>query len=384
MIRFTFESFYMSVIFSNLMLLCLYLLFKKEDLMAKIGVSTICGAFFILMARMVFPHEILFLSHNVYFTGIPALIVGAVPVEYFFDEKISIWSFLMLAWLIGMVFAFIRFLKEERRLAAMIKANGREFSPDSDVGKAFEQMKNEFPRLRHIRVCMFSRCKSPFIYGFWKPCIFLPEGMNLDEKELYYVLRHEASHYLCHDLFLKLFVRCLCILYWWNPICHFLRKKADTLLEMRVDRLIAKEPAQKAAYLSCLLLLADRAAGKNHTAESVCTISFCGEDSSELKQRFQMLLNEDRKLSHKLGRAALLSGAAALFVLSYVYIFEPWYEHPEDMIGVTTPGPDNAYFVERKDGGYDFYLERKYVSTEYSLDYYDDKIPIYSEEAKIE
>lgn len=92
-----------------------------------------------------------------------------------------------------------------------------------------------------------------------------------------------------------------------------------------------------------------------------------------------MLINEEKKLSYKLVRSAFLFGVAALFLLSYVYIFEPLYIHPEDMIGVITPGPDNAFFIERNDGSYDFYLEGKYVSTEDSLDYFNDDIPIYKE-----
>ena len=379
MIQFTFESFYMSVIFSNLMILLLYLIFRKEALMTKIGVSAIGISFLVIIVRMAFPYELLFLSNNIHFTGLPALIVGAIPVEHFFDERLSVWSFLMMAWLIGAVIVFVRFIKEERSLAAIIKASRREFSPASDVGKVFEQIQKEFPKLRRVQVCTFSRCESPFIYGIWKPCIFLPEGMRLDEKELYYVLRHEASHYLCHDLYLKLFVRCLCIIYWWNPICYFLKKKVDTLLEMRVDHSIAKEPEQKAAYLKCLLSVADYVTGKNRAAGSVCIVSFCGESSTELKQRFQMLINEEKKLSYKLVRSAFLFGVAALFLLSYVYIFEPLYIHPEDMIGVITPGPDNAFFIERNDGSYDFYLEGKYVSTEDSLDYFNDDIPIYKE-----
>lgn len=384
MIQFTFESFYMAVFFSNLMILLLYLLFRKGDLVPKLGVSVIGAVFFIIVLRMAFPYELLFLSHNIYFTGTPALIAGAIPAERFFGDRLSIWSLIMMAWLGGAVFEFIRFLMEERVFSAMIKASGREVLPSSGAGQAFERVREEFPRLQRIRICTLPGCESPFVYGFFKPRIFLPEGMELGEREMYYVLRHEASHYLHYDLYLKFFVKSLCVLYWWNPVCHFLWRKADTLLEMRVDRSIVKEPAQKVEYLNCLLSVAEYVAGKNRVSGSSRAVAFCGESSSELRQRFQMLLNEERKISHKVMRTLFISGAAALFVLSYVYIFEPAYVHPEDMIGVITPGPDNAYFIEREDGRYDFYLEGEFTSTEDSLDYFNDKIPIYKAGAEME
>ena len=384
MIQFTFESFYMAVLCSNLMILLLYLVFRKENLMSKLGVSVIGAAVAIIILRMAFPYELLFLSHNIHFTGTSALIVGAIPVEHFFGDRLSVWSFITMAWLGGAAVAFVRFIREERHFGAMIMANSREIPAFSDARLVFDQIREEFPRLQHIRICTLSECESPFVYGFLKPCIFLPEEMELDEKELYYVLCHEAAHYLHYDLYLKFFVKVLCILYWWNPICHFLWKKVDTLLEMRVDQSIAKEPGQKVEYLSCLLSVADSVTGRNRAAGSVRTVPFCGETSSELQQRFHMLLNEERKFSHKILRAAFLSGAVALFVLSYVYIFEPWYQHPEDIIGTITAGPDNAYFIEREDGKYDFYLEGEFWFTEESLDYYNDEIPIYKEGMEIE
>ncbi len=384
MVQFTFESFYMAVLFSNLMILFLYLLFRRQGMVSKFGISAIGMVVALIMLRMMFPYELLFLSHNINFTGTPALIVGAIPVGHFFGDRLSVWSFIVIAWMAGAVVEFVRFVREERSFAAMVMADSREVPPFSDARQAFEQIRDEFPRLRRIRVCLFPDCDSPFVYGFLKPCIFLPEGMELDEMELYYVLRHEASHYLHYDLYIKLFVRGLRILYWWNPLCHFLWRKVDTLLEMRVDRSIAKEPEQKAEYLSCLLSVTKSVTGKNRFAGSVRAVPFCGESSSELKQRFQVLLKEEKKLSYKVGRAVFLSGVVALFVLSYVYIFEPYYEHPEDMIGVTSPGADNAYFIKREDGRYDFYLEGEFVSTEDSLEYFNEGIPVYKEGMGIE
>ena len=67
MIRFSFSSFYMSMIFSNIVILFLYIVFKNQKLMIKLGLPILSGAVLAAMLRMVLPIEFLFLSHNIYF-----------------------------------------------------------------------------------------------------------------------------------------------------------------------------------------------------------------------------------------------------------------------------------------------------------------------------
>lgn len=95
--------------------------------------------------------------------------------------------------------------------------------------------------------------KSPIIYGLWKPCILIPNTLELSETEWRYVLLHEVNHYRHKDLYIKFLLHIICIIYWWNPFCRFLKNDTDTILEIRIDQTLANNPAHTAEYLSCLL-----------------------------------------------------------------------------------------------------------------------------------
>ena len=74
---------------------------------------------------------------------------------------------------------------------------------------------------------------------------------------------------------------------------------------------------------------------------------------------------------------------ATLFVLSFVYIFEassiPYdIEKETDSIDAS-----NAFFIERGDGTYEFYLDNEYSGIIDSLQYFDKDIPIYKEGSEV-
>lgn len=58
---------------------------------------------------------------------------------------------------------------------------------------------------------------SPFIFGFWKPRIYLPS--DLDEGRMAYVLAHEKAHLKRRDYLWKPLGFLLLSVYWFNPLC---------------------------------------------------------------------------------------------------------------------------------------------------------------------
>ena len=111
-------------------------------------------------------------------------------------------------------------------------------------------------------------------------------------------------------------------------------------------------------------------------------ISFSNEPSSILNHRFKMLLDNKQQF-HKSKKYILLFSFSILFLLSFIFIFEASYLDPQDSdIHRSVPSTNNSYFIEREDGLYDFYINGKYMTTENSLKYYSDDIPIYKKEVK--
>lgn len=67
----------------------------------------------------------------------------------------------------------------------------------------------------NIYIC--DAVKSPFILGVVRPRIYLPSA--LDEKEINYILAHEAAHLKRKDHWWKPLGYLLLCIYWFNPLC---------------------------------------------------------------------------------------------------------------------------------------------------------------------
>jgi len=299
----------------------------------------------------------------------------------YFGDHFSFWSFVKIVWIVGIILFIIRYLKIEYDCHKDIEHYSKKIPESALAYKIFKHIQEEFPKTKCIELITFPFAQSPFIYGMYNPYILLPEELELDDKQLYYILRHEISHYLHHYFLLKLGVEFLCIAYWWNPLCRFLKNKADMILEMRIDQTISKDSDQRLEYFECLLFVA------NHISEpsklkSSRIISFCDKSSITLKQRFEMLMDTKTQPFSNTKKYIFLLFLALSFILSYVFIFEASYIDPSNnsFDNILTTG--NSYFIEKEDGRYDLYIDRKYVITEDSIEYYSEDIPIYREEVK--
>ena len=374
MIRFSFSSLYMAILFSNLLILLLYLVFRRRKLLASIGLPSLTAVLCIAILRMVFPIELLFLSRNIYLPEVLSCCISFLLHPCFFGGRFSIWSFLKVIWGTGIVISLFLYVKRERAFAKYLRISVRELPDSSDAIRILREIQQEIPQTQRIQLRTLSGLPSPSIYGFFRPCILLPEELSLDQEQLGFILRHEVTHFVHHDLYKKLGMQLLCILYWWNPLCHNLLRQVDAVLEMQVDQKIALQPEQKLNYLNCLLKIA------RQPDRSLCTasmISFCDSPYSPLRQRVDMLIHEEETGYSKRQKHCLLLALILLFLLSYVYIFEASSISNEEAAGSVEPTAENSYFIKREDGQYDFYLNGKYTGIADSLEYYPDDIPIY-------
>lgn len=96
---------------------------------------------------------------------------------------------------------------------------------------------------------------SPFILGFFRPRIYLPVGLTIEERE--YVLAHERTHLELKDHFLKPFAYSVLTVHWFNPLCHLAFRLMTRDLEMRCDEtVLARHPDFCKPYSATLVSLA--------------------------------------------------------------------------------------------------------------------------------
>lgn len=101
--------------------------------------------------------------------------------------------------------------------------------------------------------------RTPFVLGFFRPDIFIPVGLNEEEKR--YIILHEQTHIRRGDPVVKLLGYFALCLHWFNPLAWaaFLCMGAD--MEMSCDEHVLKEmgsETKKSYSLSLLSLAADR------------------------------------------------------------------------------------------------------------------------------
>ena len=162
-------------------------------------------------------------------------------------------------------------------------------------------------KVKHApRLMLNSRLNTPLLMGFCHPCICLPQtGYTAEEQEL--ILRHELCHYRRKDLWYKLLMNLLCIVYWFNPALWWMKKEADRDIEFLCDETVMETRTVQERILYNRLL-ARTAVGK--TSVSGLTTSF-NDSLMNLKKR---MMNIMRAGEMKRG-SAITACFLALFVL---------------------------------------------------------------------
>lgn len=138
--------------------------------------------------------------------GLSGLVGNAVPGQH--RRSAAPWSdpnggfgFLDLAaviWLLGIAVILGINVAEYLRLRRSLK-KGQEISWDPER------------RIREI-----DNIHSAFLYGFFRPCIYLPAGM--DESEKSYIIAHEQYHRRRKDYIIKPIALCITLMHWFNPL----------------------------------------------------------------------------------------------------------------------------------------------------------------------
>ncbi|MFF2483789.1 M56 family metallopeptidase [Paenibacillus sp. NPDC058071] len=100
--------------------------------------------------------------------------------------------------------------------------------------------------------------KTPFVLGFIRPKIYLPAGIQAEERS--YILLHEQTHIKRYDHILKPIAFLLLAVHWFNPFVWvafmLMSKDMEFSCDERVLKKINSDTAMKKSYASSLLSLA--------------------------------------------------------------------------------------------------------------------------------
>lgn len=362
MLDFSISSVNMAILVSNLFIIFLVLIFRNRKILFRLGLPLLVGFVILICVRMIFPVELLPISHNVYLPDLLTTIVGETRRTRFLHDTVSWWNILELVWICGILYSSLKYFNRNHGFRKYVKKHASALSESSIQMRVFTQIKLETTKkgIQKMQLLALPLLKSPIIYGLWKPFILIPNTLELSETEWRYVLLHEVNHYRHKDLYIKFLLHIICIIYWWNPFCRFLKNDTDTILEMRIDQTLADTPAHKVEYLSCLLKTASYQI-ENPVSIPDFSINFC---DSVLVQRFDSITKNNKRQDSYTFKITFLFFAIFLYLGSYFITFESNY-FPADLFtdDIIIPTEDNCFVIECPDGQYDFYLYGKYIET---------------------
>lgn len=377
MLNFSFASLSMAIITSNILLIILYLTLKHKSIMLSTGYRLLTIFVLLTILRFLLPFEFPRFSHNIYYPEfLSKVISGFLHPRFSFGQwDFSIWTLFEFIWSIGIIIGLLHYINIKRNFHSFVWKNGIDITQQAKYKATLNKICHERKKSNKFTVIELPCIKTPMIYGVKSPYILMPNYLKLSNKELYYVLSHEAAHYFQYDLLMKSFIQLICIFYWWNPFCYLLKLQTNTLLEMRVDqKLTAKDTKAKYEYAQCLLELSKSSV--DATSAKVA-IPFCGGDSSMFVQRFHMLLKGQDISISKPTYILIVLFVLFLYSSSFFFILEASYISPEIEANTFELTDENAFIIELDTETYQLYINNEYVKSFSSLENFPHNIKIF-------
>ena len=350
-------SLLMSVLWSSLIILVAHLLRRKAFFLRRVGAPVLVVFYLLSVGRMVLPVEFPF-SREVPLRSWFSTAVQAVCIE---EHQLGDfgWTWAQAACLCWAAVGIILLLWFSFRYWRAVRRLTQSLARDPLAEEILQSIRKESKRSLKVQVFRTERASTPMGVGIFRRKIILPCG-DIPQRELEYILRHEYTHLLHGDLWVKLLTQVYCCLFWWNPLVYLLRRDLPQILEIRCDMAVTKDytVSQKAEYLQTIVNSLKRMGKERDTSRQflVSARLLASEDSLSLVERFRLISGgqEPRRLM----TASLVTGALCLLFLSYLFIFQSAYDPPEDdlvaddFLLILNSDFDNAYLLRHDDGTY--------------------------------
>ena len=196
-------------------------------------------------------------------------------------------------WFIGiLILGLIRIFKENIFLKELERLSG-EIEDDTSI-EIKKRLIKELGISRDVQLFTNSIVPSPFIIGFIKPKVFLPEN-KFSELEAEFILRHELTHLSSNDYIYRKLIFFLCVLYWFNPVVYMLSDKFIEINEMACDEQVLKgyKKKERIVYMK---LLCEMACDKQKMENISNIIYFKGKTEKNFERRLKNMMKAKKAM----------------------------------------------------------------------------------------
>ena len=353
----TIFSFFSSALGSSVLIIGIYALRKVRRFRTSFGLSTLVMLYLFSIIRSLFPLEL----PHVIELGIDEVypeVYRFLTNSHSYGERLN-FSYVdafVCIWIAGIIILMFRYIvyyhKEMRGITKYAPPCGRrEYT-------ALNAVKRDIGKSVEISLCTFPNISVPFGIGVFRKTILLPQN-NFTDRELYYILLHEYTHFLNHDIAVKMMVSLFCCIFWWNPVAYLLKADLEQTLEMKCDASVARylDRHGKAAYLRTIVGVIKHNPAKRPMPYT-STALFQTDRMPGIKERFDVVMNYEARHDRTLSQIALFLIGACVFVLSYAVLPQPKFDTPSsEKSGVIEFDSDTAYIQQNKAQEYWLYIQ---------------------------
>lgn len=326
---------------------------------------------FLFMFRLIFPFEF------GYTITIASKTILPTVKDFFnyrlitlFQQEVTILHVLFLIWGMGSLFKLYLLFRNYIKIKQFVRV-----TPDYQI-----KNRHQFHAVHSFKIV--EGLDSPVVIGLRKPIVLLPK-IDFSEKELNYILKHEALHISNLDLFVKYFYEIVIVIYWWNPLMYLFREQMDNVIELRTDEQLIQQLTyeERIEYVQTLVKVRENQIKKRKMGQYAFSFSY-GTQNQLLFRTRNILEGRPRNYSLLTLLTVVVLGA----FLSTSIIFEPHRikeEHIGESFLVTA---DTNYLVQLADNQYALYMNGEFLTVITDKQWNENqdfqKLTIYQEESQ--
>lgn len=310
----TFGTFITNIFFSSILMLLVAILLKGGKFAHRRTISIYLVCTILCIIRLLLPVEFFF-STSIGDAYVLPIVYSFLKADIIYQE-VKVVDLLLFIWLGGALVKSITIFRKHLYLKELLR-----LMPEVTFEKVYDILASLGIKKGQIKVIQIDTV-SPSIIGIVKPIIVLPD-LNISDKELYYILKHEVQHYRHHDLWLKALCELTAVLYWWNPLTALIGKQVNIITEIHNDLTLtgSLDSWEETEYLQSLL----NVARKTVKSRRRFSLAFIENDETQIIRRFHAISNPRQPcFYHKL--IALI--IPVMILISYFIIIEPEYPLP--------------------------------------------------------
>lgn len=343
-----------SALICSFMILCILFIRKRTGFLQKYGTNVLIVLSICCIIRMILPCEFpefqYIISNDSFYSSVMKGFFSYQFPENALPAVLAVWA---TGSVIFVVHFIVKYIMTEYKLKKG-EISEEDISPD-----LFALINSDL----NMPVRVSSGTPVPLLVGIVHPKVYLPLYTGeYEEKDLYYVLLHEYTHWKKGDLIKKFLINILCSIFWWNPFVYLLRFELTRLLEINCDQTLTKnmDDREVLSYLQSLYHVM-QLIHNSRTVNSLHTIGFFNSnEKTAIEQRFALLIGRDkRKTGNRFVKRGLMLFVVVAMVASYYFLPQSQFHVPESQAwdyktnAVSTA--ENSYVEITKEGKYYFH-----------------------------